>query len=97
MSGKRAKENRRHTETILVSWLHSLLNEEEGAKINIENYKDFLPKQTHFYAGRTLYLNAYHPQWIVKKIVQIKKIFPHIKTEDITLELIQWKAQRAKT
>ena len=94
MNGKRAKEIRRHTPVVLVSWIQSLLDEKEAAEINIENYKNFLPVQTHFFANDTMYLNAYHPKWIVKKIRQLKKLFPRKKTTEINLELIQWKATK---
>jgi hypothetical protein len=78
----------------LVEWLQSLLSEEEGAAITVKNYKQFMPEQTHVFANQKILLNAYHPKWIAKKIKQLLLIFPDIKITDISLEHIQWKAQR---
>ena len=94
MNNKQAKRIRRHASTLLVGWLRSLLTEEEGAKINIKNYADHMPEQTHIYANRRMMLNANHPKWIIKKINQLLRIYPHLQVEDVDLELVQWKANK---
>ncbi len=94
MNNTKAKRIRRHASTLLVGWLRSLLTEEEGAKINIKNYADHMPEQTHIYANRRMLLNAYHPKWITKKINQLLRIYPHLQVEDVDLELVQWKANK---
>jgi len=68
MNKKKTKRIQAQASVILVDWLRSLLNEEEGLKINTKNYLKFMPTQTHFMAERTMYLNAYHPKWIKNKI-----------------------------
>lgn len=94
MNNKKSKAIRRHSESLLVEWLQSLLSEEEGVAITVKNYKQFMPEQTHVFANQKILLNAYHPKWIAKKIKQLLLIFPDIKITDISLEHIQWKAQR---
>tara|TARA_R110000822_G_scaffold24946_10_gene75691 strand:- start:899 stop:1183 length:285 start_codon:yes stop_codon:yes gene_type:complete len=94
MNGKKAKRIRKQASIIIVDWLQSLLSDEEGQKINTKNYINFMPKQTHFMAQRTMHLNAYHPKWIGNKINQLLAIFPDRSVEEITLEDIQWKISR---
>ena len=94
MNGRKAKRIRKHSEVIIVNWLRTLLSKEEGQKITTKNYTDFMPTQTHYTAQRTVYLNAYHPKWIVNKINQLLAIFPDRSIEEITLEDIQWKTSR---
>ena len=71
MNKKKTKRIQAQASVILVDWLRSLLNEEEGLKINTKNYLNFMPTQTHFMAERTMYLNAYHPKWIKNKIKRL--------------------------
>ena len=94
MNRKKSKRIRHHSESLLVSWMKQLLEKEEADKITINTYKSFMPKQTHFIAQRTMYLNAYHPKWIAKKIKQLTKIFPDIEIEDVNLEMITWKVNQ---
>tara|TARA_R110002153_G_scaffold255432_1_gene414090 strand:+ start:52 stop:354 length:303 start_codon:yes stop_codon:yes gene_type:complete len=94
MNRKMSKRIRHHSELLLVAWMKQLLEKEEADKITINTYKSFMPKQTHFMAQRTMYLNAYHPKWIAKKIKQLIKIFPDILIEDVNLEMITWKVNQ---
>ena len=94
MRAVKAKRIRRHAKTLLVSWLHSLLDKEEADKINVSNYLSHMPKQTHIFLNGGMKLNAYHPKWVAKKIKQLLKIFPAIQIEDINLEMIAWKVKQ---
>ena len=94
MNRTMSKRIRHHSELLLVAWMKQLLEKEEADKITINTYKSFMPKQTHFIAQRTMYLNAYHPKWIAKKIKQLTKIFPDIEIEDVNLEMITWKVNQ---
>ncbi len=93
MNKKKTKRIQAQASVILVDWLRSLLNEEEGLKINTKNYLKFMPTQTHFMAERTMYLNAYHPKWIKNKIKRLLVIWPDRAIESITLKDIQWIAK----
>ena len=85
MNGRRAKRIRAHARTIFVSWFKTLVNEEEGAKINTSNYEKFMPFQTHFMAHGTMHRNSYHPKWIRSKLRRLLSQSPHRVVEDITL------------
>ena len=94
MRAVKAKRIKRHAKTLLVSWLHSLLDKEEADKINVSNYMSHMPKQTHIFLNGKMRLNAYHPKWIAKKIKQLLKIDLKLDIESIDLELIKWQANR---
>tara|TARA_R110002020_G_scaffold126093_4_gene283766 strand:- start:2306 stop:2599 length:294 start_codon:yes stop_codon:yes gene_type:complete len=96
MRSVKAKRIRKHAKTLLVTWLHTLLDKEEAAKININNYMSHMPKQTHIFVGGQLKLSAFHPKWVSNKIKQLLKIYPLLKIEDIDLELIKWKANQSQ-
>ena len=91
MNRKKSKRIKAQSGIILVDWLRSLMSEKESSKINVKNYMSFMPEQTHFMAGRTMYLNAYHPKWVIKTIKQLLRDSPKLSIETITLEDIQWK------
>ena len=94
MRAVKAKRIRRHTKSLLVLWLRSLLNEEEAAKVTIDTYLSYLPKQTHIFINQHYKLSAYHPKWISNHIKRILKIDPDLQIENIDLELIKWQASR---
>ena len=96
MNGKKAKRIRRHSRVLLVSWLKSLVSEEEAKNVTVKNYKQMMPEQTHAFVQNRFMLNAYHPKWIAKKINQLTSIYPKLKIEDVNLELVQWKANRSQ-
>lgn len=94
MNNKKAKAIRKHSKTLLVSWMKGLLSEEEGSVINVKNYEQFMAEQTHIYVNKKFILNAYHPKWIAKKIKQLLIIYPNMKITDIGLKHIQWLVQK---
>ena len=94
MNRKKSKRIKNHSESLLVLWMKGLLPEDEAEKVNLKTYKSMMPVQTHFMAQRTMYLNAYHPKWVAKKIKQLLKIDPDLIIESIDLELIKWQANR---
>ena len=86
MNGKKAKRIRKHSGVIIVDWLRSLISEEEGQGVTVDNYKNFMPTQTHYMANRTMHLNAYHPKWIRNKIQRLLKQNPKRVIASITLD-----------
>ena len=86
MNGKKAKQIRKHSGVIIVDWLRSLLSEEEGQRISIDNYKNFMPKENYYMTQGTRYLNAYHPQWIRNRIQRVLKQNPKRVIASITLD-----------
>tara|TARA_R110002020_G_scaffold65744_2_gene173382 strand:- start:2303 stop:2596 length:294 start_codon:yes stop_codon:yes gene_type:complete len=96
MRAVKAKQIRRHAKTLLVSWLHSLLEKAEADKINVNNYNDYMPDQTHIFVEKQMRLSAYHPKWVIKKINRLLKEDASLKLEAIDLELIKWIANRSQ-
>jgi hypothetical protein len=77
MNGKKAKQIRIKSIGFLVHWLGTMLTDEEAKKVSFKNYKKYLPKETHFYKGRTLMLSAYTPKWfgnLIKKKLKSKPL-----------------------
>ena len=71
MNRKRIKKINKHVGFILVDWLKTLVSEEEAKQINIDNYKELLPSQTHVYTNNKFFLSAFCPRWVRKKIKHI--------------------------
>ena len=77
MNGRKAKKIRTKSIDFLVHWLGTMLTDEEAKKVSVKNYKKYLPKETHFYVGRTLMLSAYTPKWfgqLIKKKLKSKPL-----------------------
>ena len=96
MNGKQSKKLINKSNELFVEWLKGLLNKKEADKISIDNYRQFIPKQTHLYANQQLWLTAYSPRWIKNKIKKLVKYNPELNVASITLEDIkkedkQWK------
>jgi len=68
MNGRQAKKIRKKSIEFLVQWLKTMLVEEEVKKVSFKNYKKYLPKETHIFAGRTLLVSSYTPRWFGKLI-----------------------------
>jgi len=81
MNNKRSKELTVRSNELFIEWLKGLINKEEAAKITMDNYRNYVPKQTHLYANRQLWLTAYTPRWIKNKL---KRIIKHDPTRDIS-------------
>ena len=96
MNQKRSKELTEKSNELFIEWLKSLLNETEAAKISMDNYHKYLPKQTHLYANKQLWLTAYTPRWIKNKLKRLLKRNPNRNISSLTLAELrkedkQWK------
>ena len=76
MNGRKSKAIRKKSIEFLIAWLKTMLTDEETKKVSASNYKKYLPKETHFYTGRTLMLSAYTPKWFGKLIKRKLKSKP---------------------
>jgi len=77
MSGKKSKQIRKLSEQFVVTWLKTMLVDEEQKKVTVNNYKKYLPEDTHFYANNKLMVSAYTPRWfgsLIKKVLKTKKL-----------------------
>ena len=88
MHSRKAKRIRRHANQLVFEWLKTMLTDEEAKKLNSKNMDKYMPKQTHFFANRSIHLSAYTPRWFQQRIKRIIK--QNKKTiEDITVQEIE--------
>jgi len=80
MNGRKAKQIRNHAKSILLDWLKTMVSEEEAAKLDENNFEDYLPSQGYVYANRKIILSAYSFKWFIKKI---KKILKKERSRDV--------------
>ena len=85
MNRKIIKKINKHTGFILVDWLKTLVSEEEAKQINIHNYKELLPEQTHVYTNNKFFLSVFCERWVRKKLKQLKTTYPERPVESFTL------------
>ena len=81
MNQRKAKQVRKLSIEFVITWLKTMLIEEEQKKLSVKNYKNFLPEDSHFFANGKLMVSAYTPRWFAKKI---KKVLKHKDINDIT-------------
>jgi|TARA_R110000796_G_scaffold244095_1_gene367000 hypothetical protein len=77
MSGKKSKQIRKMSVEFVVTWLKSMLVEEEQKKVNVKNYEQYLPEEKHFYANNKLMVSSYTPRWfasLIKKVAKKKEL-----------------------
>lgn len=76
----------RHTDTLSVAWLKSLLSEEEAKKVSLDNIGSLLPDQYHFMIKEQNVLAPNSPKWIRKQLKKMVGFDPNINIEGVTLE-----------
>ena len=76
MNSKQLKKLRKLIKPLQVEWLQSILPEDQGKVINVDNVEGLLPDQTHFFGNRQMHLSFMSDKWIMK----ILKNNPHITT-----------------
>jgi hypothetical protein len=74
MNGKKAKQIRKKGLHLLVDWVKTLVSEEEGKKLSVQDAFDLLPSDTHVFANKSIMLSAFSQKWINKKIKKLVKI-----------------------
>ena len=80
MNQRKSKQIRRKAETLLISWIRTMVPEgEDATKITKKNLHEFLPEQTHIFANNKFMLSAYSLRWFVKKV----KRNPNITLEEL--------------
>tara|TARA_R100000900_G_scaffold143769_1_gene127116 strand:+ start:337 stop:627 length:291 start_codon:yes stop_codon:yes gene_type:complete len=76
VSSKQIKKLRKLIKPLQVEWLQSILPEDQGKEITVDNVKELMPDQTHVVGNRQTHLSFMSDKWIMK----ILKDNPHIKT-----------------
>ena len=74
------KRINRHSESLLIDWVKSLLPEEEQEKVSSNNIKELLPSAKHFDAAGQVRLSFYTLKWTRKCIKKLYKLGNDIET-----------------
>jgi len=90
MSSKQIKKLRKLVKPLQVEWLQSILSEEQGKVITVDNVEELMPEQTHVFGNRQLHLSFMSDKWIVK----ILKDNPHITTYKELAEINEQQQQK---
>ena len=86
MNSKKMKRINRHVANLLVLWIKSLLKEEEAKGVNLQNYKELMPDQTHVFLQGKLSLSAYSEKWMRKKMKKLVSQQPTRAVESFGLQ-----------
>ena len=76
MNSKQLKKLRKLVKPLQVEWLQSILPEDQGKTITVNNVEELMPDQTHMFGNRQIHLSFMSDKWIMK----ILKDNPHITT-----------------
>tara|TARA_R100001082_G_C4342242_1_gene150669 strand:- start:317 stop:586 length:270 start_codon:yes stop_codon:yes gene_type:complete len=86
MNSKKAKLIRKQSKVLMMEWLLTVLPDDEKKKVHINNIKDYVPDQTHFYANRQLRISSYTLRWFsqsIKKLLKQNKNLYNITLNEI--------------
>lgn len=67
MNGKQAKSIRLDAYMRAYLWLMSIVPEEEATKVNIQNFKNYMPKQTHIMNENQMRIMPHSMRWFIKQ------------------------------
>ena len=90
MNSKQIKKLRKLVKPLQVEWLQSILPEDQGNVITVDNVEELMPDQTHIYGNRQMHLSFMTDKWIMK----VLKTNPHITTYKELLEVNEQQQQK---
>ena len=76
MNAKKVKQLRKRIKPLQVEWLQSILPEDQGKLITVDNVDGLMPDQTHVFGNRQMHLSFMSDKWIIK----VLKANPYITT-----------------
>tara|TARA_R110002072_G_scaffold269995_1_gene429809 strand:+ start:265 stop:555 length:291 start_codon:yes stop_codon:yes gene_type:complete len=76
VSSKQIKKLRKLIKPLQVEWLQSILPEDQGKTITVNNVEGLMPDQTHVFGNHQMHLSFMSDKWIMK----ILKDNPNITT-----------------
>ena len=83
----KVKQINKKADDLLITWLKSIVSDEEQEQINHKNYKQFLPKEEYIQKFKTYYLAMYTQRWTKQNIKKLLKL--NYKLEDITIKHLE--------
>ena len=88
MQKQHIKKINKKVNELLISWIKTIIPEDEQHKVTEENYATFLPKGEYLEVERTLYLSMYTKRWTKQNIKKLLKIGRAL--DDITIGDLEW-------
>ena len=86
MNNKVAKKYRQKAKELTVDWIKSLIPDEEGKKVNIDTFQDYMPEQKYVSANRKFMLSAFSERWFYQKLKKINKDIDSVTLKDFQSE-----------
>lgn len=83
MNSKQMKELRRKADNIQLEWIKSLLSDSEAKKVNVNNFWQFLPKDSHVLSSGKVALSVMSYKWVVKMLKKHPEIESYQDMMDI--------------
>jgi|TARA_R110000823_G_scaffold11727_1_gene39602 hypothetical protein len=94
MNEKKVKALRRRVKPFRVEWLKTLLTDEEGQRVSIDNIDSLAPKQDYYSTKGTILLSFMTPKWIMKTL----KKHPYIDSfSELSIHYEDWRRKNKDT
>ena len=90
-----SKKINNKAKTLLISWVKSLVSEEEQEKVNEQNFMQMLPREEYIESKRTYYMAFYTYRWAKQSIKKLLKSGHTL--EQITIEDLKGLMSRVKS
>jgi len=83
VSSKQIKKLRKLIKPLQVEWLKSILPEDQGNVITVENVEQLMPDQTHAFGNRQMHLSFMSDKWIMKVLKANPQITTYKELEEV--------------
>ena len=83
MNSKQLKKLRKLVKPLQVEWLQSILSEEQGKTITVNNVEELMPDQTHVFGNGQLHLSFMSDKWIMKILKENQSVSTYKELQKI--------------
>jgi hypothetical protein len=83
MNSKQLKKLRKLVKPLQVEWLQSILPEDQGKTITVNNVEELMPDQTHVFGNGQLHLSFMSDKWIMKILKENPSVNTYTELEKI--------------
>jgi len=83
MNSKQLKKLRKLIKPLQVEWLQSILPEDQGKTITVNNVEELMPDQTHMFGNRQIHLSFMSDKWIMKILKENPSVSTYKELETI--------------
>ena len=83
MNSKQLKKLRKLVKPLQVEWLQSILPEDQGKTITVNNVEELMPDQTHVFGNGQLHLSFMSDKWIMKILKENPSVSTYTELEKI--------------